>query len=202
MQMCAREFSGEFAQAWWQPISVITCACAHVVEFTNVRGTNHRVPRAQDNSAVSWKFQNSANVVTSRHVATNVQEIQRWTFCPSEVTNGYITIQRWIFSVRKLIFWQASSKITLVFPSPKTNLLSDLQKITFSRRSSAVNFDFRCLSRVCSAILQMTQILLWHFLVLYRQEEIISQSFQNYVMLPAFHLKSYLWLYIFFFLRI
>ena len=55
-------------------ISVITCACAHVVEFTNVRGTNHRVPRAQDNSAVNLKFQNSANVVTSRHVATNVQD--------------------------------------------------------------------------------------------------------------------------------
>ena len=45
-------------------------------EFTNVRtrGTNHRVPRAQDNAAVNLKFQNSANVVTSRHVATNVQD--------------------------------------------------------------------------------------------------------------------------------
>jgi len=37
----------------------------------NVCGTNHRVPRAKDNSAVNLKFQ---NVVTSHHVATNVQD--------------------------------------------------------------------------------------------------------------------------------
>ena len=51
----------------------LTCtgACADVRESTNVRGTNHRVPRAQENSAVNLKFQ---NMVTSRHVATNVQD--------------------------------------------------------------------------------------------------------------------------------
>ena len=50
-------------------------ARAYVREFTNVRtrGTNHRLPRAstQDNSAVNLKFQ---NMVTSRHLATNVQD--------------------------------------------------------------------------------------------------------------------------------
>ena len=44
----------------------------------------HRVPRAQDNSAVdsNLKFQNSANVVTSRHVATNVQDNSAVNFLP------------------------------------------------------------------------------------------------------------------------
>ena len=65
--------------------------------------------------------------------------IQRWT---SKVTNGYITIQWWIFSVRKLIFWEASSKITLVFPSPKTNLLSDLPKNYFLETQFIGEFRF------------------------------------------------------------
>ena len=76
-------------------------------------------------STVNLKFQNSASVVTSRHVATNVR-----------------TIQRWIFSGRKLIFWEASSKITLVFPSPKTNLLSDLPKNYFLETHFSVEFRF------------------------------------------------------------
>ena len=54
----------------------------------------------------------------------------------------YRTIHRWIFSVRKLIFWWASSKITLVFPSPKTNLLSDLPKNYFLETQFSVEFRF------------------------------------------------------------
>ena len=91
--------------------------------------------------------------------------IQRWTFCPSKVTNRYRTIQRWIFSVHKLISGRRPQKLLWFFPPQKLICYRTFRKIILSRRNSTVNFDFRCLSRVRSAILQMTQILLWHFLV-------------------------------------
>jgi len=57
--------------------------------------------------------------------------IHRWTFASGTAMCTCTGQFTWILSVRKLIFWQVSSKITLVFPSPKTNLLSDLPKNYF-----------------------------------------------------------------------
>ena len=129
--------------------------------------TGELLPLAMDLPCTRARYNSAVNFCKCGDVTSNdnQRDNSAVNFCPSNVTNRYRTIQRWIFSVRKLIFWQASSKITLGFPSPKTNLLSKLPKTYFFETISAVNFDFRCLSRVRSAILQMTQSLLWHVLV-------------------------------------
>ena len=52
----------------------------------------------------------------------------------------------------------------------------NFQNISFSTHNSSVNVDFLCLSRACSAILQMTLILLWHFLVLHSTPSLPSDT--------------------------
>ena len=75
---------------------------------------------------------------------TNVQDNSAVNFLPKRGdkwvhNNSTVNLN---FSVRKLIFWQASSKITLVFPSPKTNLLSDLPKNYFLETQFSGEFQF------------------------------------------------------------
>ena len=66
---------------------------------------------------VHWTIQRWSSPIV---VTTNLQDNLAVNLCPRKLTNRYRTIQWWIFSVRKLIFCHASSKITLVFHCPKT----------------------------------------------------------------------------------
>jgi len=106
------------AQAWWQPITI-------------QRWTFWSLPCAQNNSAVNFKRGDN-----------QLQDNSAVNFLPSEVTNRDRTIQRWIFSVCNLIFWHASSEITLVFHSPNTNFLSDLSKNYFLEAQFSGEFRF------------------------------------------------------------